>query len=317
MKQFIPAAIGLALAAVALSAPADASWKCPNVYGTYSYYPMVTQCWTWQWDPNGPTEHAAADEAQRAAVQRAREEEVAAQAQRAAELARLEVKREAVRAHAIAVTKIAAEESPDNICREPKIAGRVLDFFNSIDWPDWRRAIDIEHLVTIANNGENHVSCHGVWDLKDGRQIEGTLTVKTNVAGNLIAQWQQEGWEPTPNHSLGLKRNPEVLPVGKPSEPTIVPATTDAAITTSASFNDGAADRLEWESWFNGLSGEERDGAYYWAAQRSLNTPGDCGRLGGTGQIGCVEARARLSPNDARRKRDPDYKAGWNSIHTN
>ena len=310
-------AIGFALAAVALSAPAEASWKCPNMFGTYSYYPAVTQCWNWQWDPNGPSEQAAAAEAQRAAVQRAREEEAAAQAQRAAELARLEVQREAARAQAIAATKIAAEESPDNICREPKVAGRVLDDFNSMDWPDGRRAVDIEHLITIANNGENYVSCHGVWDLKDGRQIEGTLTLKTNVAGNPIAHWQQEGWEPTPNYSSGLKPRPEVVPVGKPSGPTIVPAVTDTAAATSASFRDGANDRLAWETWFNGLSGEERDGAYYWAAQRSLKTPGDCGRLGGAGQIGCVEAKARLSPSDVRRKSDPDYKAGWNSIHTN
>ena len=77
-------------------------------YGTYFYYPTVTQCWNWQWDTNGPAEQAAAAEAQRAAVQRAREEEAAAQAQRAAELARLEVQREAARAQAIAAAKIAA-----------------------------------------------------------------------------------------------------------------------------------------------------------------------------------------------------------------
>jgi len=310
-------AIGLALAAVTLSPPADASWKCPNMYGTYYYYPMVTQCWNWQWDPNGPAEQAAAAEAQRAVVQRAREEETAAQAQRAAELARLEVQREAARTQAIAAAKIAAEVSPDNICREPKVAGRVLDDFNSMDWPDGRRAVDIEHLVTIANNGENYVSCHGVWDVKDGRRIEGTLTMKTNVAGNPIAHWQQEAWEPTPNYSSGLRPKPEMLPAGKPIGPTTVPAMTDAATTTSASFRDGAADRLAWETWFNGLSGEERDGAYYWAAQRSLKTPGGCDRLGGAGQVGCAEAKTRLSLSDARRKNDPDYKAGWNSIHAN
>ena len=66
-----------------------------------------------------------------------------------------------------------------------------------------------------------------------------------------------------------------MLPAGKPSGPITVPATTDAATTTSASFQDGAADRLAWETWFNGLSGEERDGAYYWSAQRSLKNPGD------------------------------------------
>jgi hypothetical protein len=311
--------IGLALAAIALSTSADASWKCPNMYGTYFYYPTVTQCWNWQWDPNGPAEQAAAAEAQRAAAetqraaaQRARDEQAAAEAQSAADLARLEVQREAARARAIAATRVAAENSPDNVCREPKTAGMVLDAFNSMDWPDGRRAIDIEHLVTIANNGDNYVSCHGVWDLKDGRQIEGTLTVKSNVAGNPIAQWHQEGWQPT----LPAAKPDVLLPV-KSNPSAIVPAVTDTAATTSASFHDGANDRLTWETWFNGLSGEERDGAYYWSAQRSLKNPGDCARLGGLGEVGCAEAKARLAPSDARRKSDPDYKAGWNSIHTN
>jgi hypothetical protein len=302
-------AIGLALAAFALSASADASWKCPNMYGTYFYYPTVTQCWNWQWDPNGPAEQAAAAEAQRAAVQRAREEEAAAQAQRAAELARLEVQREAARTQAIAAAKIAAEASPDNICREPKVAGRMLDGFNSMDWPDGRKAVDIEHLVTIANNGDNYLSCHGVWLLKDGRPMEGTLTLKNNVAGEPIAHWRQEGWQPTLPAS-----KPDLLPATKPTAPSVVPA---VAVATSSSFNDGASDRMTWEAWFNGLSGEERDGAYYWAAQRSLKNPGDCARLGGAGQVGCAEAKARLSPGDARRKTEPEYKAGWNSINTN
>ena len=56
-----------------------------------------------------------------------------------------------------------AQEAPDTICREPKVAGRVLDDFNSMGLARRRRAIDIDNLVTIANNGENYISCHGVW----------------------------------------------------------------------------------------------------------------------------------------------------------
>jgi hypothetical protein len=284
--------------------------------GTYSYYPMVTQCWNWQWDPNGLAEQAAAAEAQRAAVQRAREEETAEQAQRAAELARLEVQREAARVQATAAAKIAAEESPDNICREPKVAGRVLDDFNSMDWADGR-----QH--------RHRAPCHDLQQRRKLPFVPRRLGPQGRSAdrGNPDREEQRSRQpdrsmaagtgEPTPNYSSGLKPKPELLPAGKPSGPTTVPATTDAATTTSASFQDGAADRLAWETWFNGLSGEERDGAYYWAAQRSLKTPSDCGRLGGAGQVGCIEAKARLSPSDARRKNGPDYKAGWNSIHTN
>jgi len=79
LKQTLLAATA-ALVVAALSAPADASWKCPNMYGTSSYYPTVTLCWNWQWDPNGPAEQAAAADAQRAAAQRARDEQAAAEA---------------------------------------------------------------------------------------------------------------------------------------------------------------------------------------------------------------------------------------------
>jgi hypothetical protein len=79
-----------------------------------------------------------------------------------------------------------AQESPENLCREPKVAGRGLDDFNRMDWPGGRRAIDIEQLVTIANNGENYISCHGVWDLKDGRRIDGTLTAKTTAKAHRV-----------------------------------------------------------------------------------------------------------------------------------
>jgi len=307
--------IGLALAAIALSTSADASWKCPNMYGTYFYYPTVTQCWNWQWDPNGPAEQAAAAEAQRAAAetqraaaQRARDEQAAAEAQSAADLARLEVQREAARARAIAATRVAAENSPDNVCREPKTAGMVLDAFNSMDWPDGRRAIDIEHLVTIANNGDNYLSCHGVWDLKDGRQIEGTLTLKTNVAGNPIAHWSQEGWQPTLPAAT-----PDVLPALKSNPSAIVPA------VTSLAFSAGLDDRTKLESWLRSVGdGPYHSGAAYWLSVRS--TPekvGACASGGVTSDdgftSGCLAAKKMVDPMDYRRTHEPDYKAGWNS----
>lgn len=82
-------------------------------------------------------------------------------------------------------------------------------------------------------------------------------------------------------------------------------------------FQQGFADRQQWEEWFASLSGDTKAGAEFWAGQRSLPHPGAC--FGPTGQdlggftAGCLGAQQRLSPMDARRKSEPDYKAGFNA----
>jgi hypothetical protein len=284
----------------------DASWRCPSSYYG-AYYPSVIRCWDWQWDANRPDEQAAAAEAQRAAAQRAEAQRAAAEAQRATELARIEAEREATKARMIAAARVAAENSPDNMCHDPKIARIMMEAFNHLDWADGRKVVDIEHLVTLVDQDQNK-SCHGVWDLENGRKIEGTLTLKTNVAGDPIAHWQVETWQPT----ISVTAKPEIpiVPAAKPETPTVVP-TSGSQISA---FRDGAADRAAWENWFGGLVGDERDGALYWASQRSLPSPGSCATLSGAKALGCREAQTRLSPSDARRKTEPEYKAGWNSI---
>jgi hypothetical protein len=224
----VKSAIGLALAAFALASPAEASWRCPSMYG--AYYPAVSRCLDWQWDQYGPAEQAAAAEAQQAASQRAEAQRAAAEVQRATEQARLEVQREAEKARTIAAARTVAENSSDNICRNPKIAGILMEVFNNFDWsPDVRKVVDIEHLVTLADR-DGYKSCHGVWMLADGRKIEGTVTLKTNVAGDPISHWQQETWQPA------------ISVTAKPDAPVIVPIPVIApAINASASsaFRDG------------------------------------------------------------------------------
>jgi hypothetical protein len=78
-------------------------------------------------------------------------------------------------------------------------------------------------------------------------------------------------------------------------------------------FQQGLADREAWESWFNGLSGEYRSGAYFWSGQRSLPDPTSCDSLGGEASKGCYAAKARLDISDMRRKLAPAYRQGWNS----
>jgi hypothetical protein len=87
---------------------------------------------------------------------------------------------------------------------------------------------------------------------------------------------------------------------------------------TSPPFAQGHGDRQAWESWFNGLNGQYKVGAEFWAGQRSLPHPAPCfaagGRDLGAWTDGCVAAQRLLGPSDARRKNEPDYRLGWNSF---
>lgn len=87
--------------------------------------------------------------------------------------------------------------------------------------------------------------------------------------------------------------------------------------TKITAFQDGLRDRTAWERWFTGISGEFRDGAEYWAGQRSLSNPRSCydvaGEHLGEWTAGCQAAKRFLTPTDVRRKSEPEYRAGWNS----
>jgi hypothetical protein len=76
-------------------------------------------------------------------------------------------------------------------------------------------------------------------------------------------------------------------------------------------------DRTAWEQYFAGAAGDFRDGAEYWSSQRSTPHPGSChsptGEHSGDWTTGCLGAKRLLTPTDARRKSEPEYRAGWNS----
>ena len=80
----------------------------------------------------------------------------------------------------------------------------------------------------------------------------------------------------------------------------------------SPMFQKGLADRTGWEQWILSLSSDYRAGAGYWAGQRSLPHPGTCYGVPAF-TTGCEAAKARLTPADALRKSEPDYKLGWNA----
>jgi hypothetical protein len=56
-------------------------------------------------------------------------------------------------------------------------------------------------------------------------------------------------------------------------------------------------------------------GAAFWAGNRSLKTPPTCTNASVPAwQQGCADNRDRLSLVDVRRKTDPNYWWGWNSL---
>jgi hypothetical protein len=81
----------------------------------------------------------------------------------------------------------------------------------------------------------------------------------------------------------------------------------------AAAYQDGLRDRAAWEQWFNGLQGDYKTGAFFWASQRSLPNPGTCKQMSDDFYAGCTAAKTKLASSDALRKTEPDYKAGWNT----
>ena len=83
--------------------------------------------------------------------------------------------------------------------------------------------------------------------------------------------------------------------------------------TEATGFVSGQTDRRAWESWVNSLSQDGRQGAIYWANERSKLQPGTCdGSLAFASA--CFGAMHRLSTIDQKRSDDPDYRRGWDSL---
>ncbi len=81
-------------------------------------------------------------------------------------------------------------------------------------------------------------------------------------------------------------------------------------------YDVGRADRSTYERWFGQQHGDARDGAEFWAGQRSAPRPTTCGEPPGMSQswrAGCEAARSILSPFDNRRRENAEYRRGWNA----
>jgi hypothetical protein len=99
------------------------------------------------------------------------------------------------------------------------------------------------------------------------------------------------------------------------SAPVPAPPISAPTIGVSTAFTRGRGDRQAWEAWFAATAGDYRQGALYWAGQRSMSKPGLCEALATeAAKAGCRDAKVQLDPSDVRRRAEPEYRSGWNSL---
>jgi hypothetical protein len=88
----------------------------------------------------------------------------------------------------------AAEESPENYCKEPSTAGAVINYYNSLVRAGDAAfsAVDIEHLITEQfDKKAGTMSCHGTFVLTNGSRRDGSIIARPNVAGSIIFTFHQ------------------------------------------------------------------------------------------------------------------------------
>lgn len=89
------------------------------------------------------------------------------------------------------------------------------------------------------------------------------------------------------------------------------------ALLAGPTFELGHADRVAYEAWMLTLQDAARAGAESWAGRRTLRAPGNCDPPPGQSPEwgnGCATARHILTSSDRRRKAEPEYRRGWNSL---
>jgi hypothetical protein len=285
---------------------------------------------------------AAAEQAHEEAVEKATAahrawEEAKANAEQKAQ-ADADAEEKAQLEKAIVARQETAENSPNNTCKQKDVARKLIQDFNKLGGRE--EAVDIEHLITNVGVSVDR-SCHGIFVMASGVRLEGNMVYRENVAGDPLVNWVNNGkasLPPLPDLPK-ITPAPVVVPPEPPPAPPLapivvnpvpvptpaaVPAPVHAAITVTTPaaddvpqgsdpmFQKGLSDRAAWETWFNGLQGDEKTGAFFWSGQRSLAHPGSCNQMSATFTAGCTAAKVKLAASDVLRKSEPSYKLGWN-----
>ena len=89
---------------------------------------------------------------------------------------------------------LAAEQSPNNYCKEQSIASDVINHYNSLvaAGNSAFSAVDIEHLITEQFDKQARTSsCHGTFVLTNGSRRTGSIVARLNVAGTIIVNFHE------------------------------------------------------------------------------------------------------------------------------
>lgn len=120
-----------------------------------------------------------------------------------------------------------------------------------------------------------------------------------------VAPAASTGPGPTSGPAPQISTGPQAASAG-----TVPPA------VASPTFLAGRRARMDYEAWFSSVSGDVRAGAEWWAGVRS-HAPRDhitCETGTPLWIVGCKQAQTLLAPTDNRRRAEPDFRAGWNSL---
>ena len=83
--------------------------------------------------------------------------------------------------------QLAAENSPDNKCHDPVVAGILIaDFNNLAKDANTPSAVDIEHLTTKRYDSSDIFVCRGIFVLTIGTRLPGVISSRLNVANDPI-----------------------------------------------------------------------------------------------------------------------------------
>ena len=222
---------------------------------------------------------------------------------------------------------------PQHVEIDPRGQRRPEDGY---DWSDANRT-NVLWIAGKLSQKNPHViasDTEGKWEPEDGydwinpdllndKSVRWAPGTASSRYPHVVAALVEGQWRPADGYAcVANPHRPEdmrVMPIStwldqiiKPSAPATPPLA-----PVASSFDQGRADRADWEQWVVALTGDSRRGAEWWAGHRSLRSPGACnGPAAATNQqfiFGCEAAKARLTPKDVRRKSDPEYRRGWNS----
>lgn len=179
---------------------AAAQLYCPSGEGSAAAYQAAVECQRQNLalrrqqaaDQQARQRAAIAEQQAAEALAYAEQQRIQAQALRQAQ-ARQNARQQAIRDAADAQRR--AEQSPDNVCAKPDVAGPMLSSMNEMlhDAGTRFKVVDAERLVTRSfDPSRSLMACHGVFIQSNGHRVRGTFSTRLNVAGDPLVAFSPD-----------------------------------------------------------------------------------------------------------------------------